>query len=336
VTTGEIGALQRLDPRDVFASEAQDFTPWLADNLGLLGESLGLEIELVQREMPVGRYSVDIYAKDIGTDRAIVIENQLEPTDHAHLGQLLTYAAGLESKIVVWISPEFRDEHRSAIEWLNLNSSEDVYFFGVELELLRIGDSLPAPNFNVVAQPSQWQKEATGGTRDGRSERQLAYHDFFVDLLDRIKSVNPGFTTASRIGYDSWLTFGVGRTGFWLSAAFSTGGFGIELNISPGSAEVNKRAYDELLSRRAEIEAAIGGELDWQRLDHAKQSRITSGREGVSVESSDEVLDEVKDWAVGELVRFREVFAPRVKVLDLTLPSPSGEPEKFDSGVVDD
>ena len=158
MTSKQLGHLKRLEPKAVWTSEPKDFTPWLADRIDLLSQALGIEIELIGKEVAVGDFSVDLYGKDIGTENGVVIENQLAPTDHTHMGQLLTYGAGLDAKVIIWISPSFRDEHRQAIEWLNLHT-EGLSFFGVELELLQIDDSLPAPHFKVVVQPNEWQEQ---------------------------------------------------------------------------------------------------------------------------------------------------------------------------------
>jgi hypothetical protein len=136
--------LGQLEPRTLWTREAYDFTPWLADNLSLLGEALGLDLELAQIEPAVGAFNADITARDTGRDRHVIIENQLEPTDHGHLGQLITYAAGLDAAVIAWISPEIREEHRQAIDWLNRHTSEKIEFFAIALEVVRIGDSKPA------------------------------------------------------------------------------------------------------------------------------------------------------------------------------------------------
>ena len=158
-----LGKLTREPPHDIWANEAKDFTPWLAKNISLLNEVLGLELEIEQREAPVGAFAVDLFGKEVGTGRPVIIENQLEKTDHTHLGQLLTYAAGLDAGIVIWVSPDVRDEHREAIHWLNGQTGDAVAFFAVELEMLRIDGSLPAPRFNVVAEPSGFQRAISGG-----------------------------------------------------------------------------------------------------------------------------------------------------------------------------
>lgn len=157
---GLVDALGRLEPvslRAVFANEASDFTPWLAENLDAVGQAVGLALELRQREYPVGRYSLDLLLED-AQGRVVIVENQLEQTDHTHLGQLLTYCAGTGADVVIWIARSVTDEHAAALEWLNDHTVAGVGFFGVEVELLRIGDSLPAPDFKLVVRPNDWAK----------------------------------------------------------------------------------------------------------------------------------------------------------------------------------
>ena len=313
----QLGKLERKDPREIWQREAQEFTPWLADNLTLLNEALGLEIELIQTEMPVGEFAVDIFGKEVGSDREVIVENQLGPTDHGHLGQLLTYAAGLEAKIVIWISPRFRDEHSQAVDWLNRHTTQETSFFAVELELLTIDNSAPAPHFKVVAQPSEWQKEIATERKQERSARQIAFHEFFTDLLSRLKTASPGYTTSSRVGYDSWMTFGAGRSGFSFNPAFVSGNrFRVELYIDTGDRMVNKLAFSDLKKKTVEIEEAVGEPLAWDSLESRRACRIFVEREA-STGSPPDILEDAKEWAVKRLIRFKEVFGPHLKAMPL-------------------
>ena len=322
--TNSLGRLIRVDPREVWASEPHGFTPWLSENLALLSEALGVEmIELTQTEMPVGEFALDIFAQEArSSGRRVIIENQLAAADHGHLGQLLTYAAGLDAGIVVWISPRIRDEYRQAITWLNTKTTDDLSFFGVEVELLRIDDSRPAPNFRVVAQPSDFQRQVTKSVTE-KSPRRVAYHDFFDDLLTRLKAQSPNFTSATRAPYESWMSFSGGRTGFGINPGFASGNrFRVEVYIDTGNKEANKSAFDQLLAMRTEIESIVESDSpwEWDRLDNRQACRIAVVKEG-SIDSPPAVLDELKTWAVTNLVAFRTVFAPRLSALKLTADS---------------
>ena len=153
-----LAKIERVDLREAWPNEARDFTPWLAENIAELGEALGMDLELQETEAAVGGYSLDVLATDRDQNRPVIIENQLEATNHAHLGQLLTYAAGYDANVIVWLTREFRDEHRQALDWLNQRTGEDTEFFGVVVELWRIGDSPLAPHFRLVATPNEWGK----------------------------------------------------------------------------------------------------------------------------------------------------------------------------------
>src|SRR5687767_12701248 len=161
-----LGRLERVDLRQCWSDEARDFTPWLAQegNMALLGDTIGLELEVEAQEKNVGLFRADILCKDTITGHFVLVENQLERTDHLHLGQLLTYAAGLEAVTIVWVARQFTEEHRAALDWLNGITNTTINFFGLEIELWRIGDSPLAPKFNVVSKPNDWSKTVREST----------------------------------------------------------------------------------------------------------------------------------------------------------------------------
>jgi hypothetical protein len=155
----DFGQLRTVDARVIWQSEPYHFTPWLVENVSALGNALGMDIVVEKREADVGGFSLDILAKNLGTGRPVIIENQLGGTDHDHLGKLLTYAAGFDAGDVIWIATSIREEHRQALEWLNQNTNSERRFFVVLLEILQIDESKPAPNFKLVVFPNDWQKE---------------------------------------------------------------------------------------------------------------------------------------------------------------------------------
>ncbi|MCA9449879.1 MAG: DUF4268 domain-containing protein, partial [Candidatus Omnitrophica bacterium] len=187
--TESLGRLEKIELRQAWTNEARDFTPWLAqeENLALLAETIGIELELEGQEKSVGPFSADILCKDSATGDWVLIENQLERTDHTHLGQLVTYSAGLEAVKVVWIAQRFTEEHRAALNWLNEISSEGVNFFGLEIELWKIGESPLAPKFNVVCKPNDWSKtvrETADKKLSETQEIQLAFWSEFKAFLE--------------------------------------------------------------------------------------------------------------------------------------------------------
>ena len=155
-----LGTLEEIgDLRTVWPKEASDFTPWLAANIGRLSEVVGIDIDIEETESAVGDFNVDIFAVDADTGKKIIIENQLEATDHDHLGKLITYASGKAADLVIWVVKKARDEHKAAIEWLNNHTTEDIGFILCEIKLYRIGDSAIAPAFSIIEQPNNWAKE---------------------------------------------------------------------------------------------------------------------------------------------------------------------------------
>jgi hypothetical protein len=309
-----LGSLTRVDPREAWKDEARNFTPWLADHLSVLGEALGLGLELEATEVHVGEFAADIVAKVPATGRLMVIENQLERTDHSHLGQLLTYAAGKGASMVVWIAPVIRDEHRQALDWLNLNTAEGQDFFGVEVELLRIGTSPMAPHFKVVSQPNEWAKATKAATGSEPSELGLRYQEFFSNLLERFKAMRPGITTGSRVGTNHWYTFSAGRSGFGFVWSMATRNrLRVELYIDVGNAQSNTHYFNELRADAAELEILVGEQIAWEELQGKKACRICVYRP-VNKETFDRD-PALTDWALVTMSKWVDAFRPRIAAL---------------------
>jgi hypothetical protein len=178
--SSRLGWLRSIAPREVWSHKARDFTQWLLLNADVLSDVLGMQLELTEAEHTVGGFSLDLIGSDLTTGETVIVENQLERTDHAHMGQLLTYAGGTDAVNVVWCAPPFREEHRAALNWLNARTDENARFFGVEIAVVRIDESRPAPSFRLVAQPNDWSKQAHAGSTDTvvRGKR-LAYSEFW-------------------------------------------------------------------------------------------------------------------------------------------------------------
>ena len=201
-----LGSLKSVDIRDVWKDEARDFTPWLLRNVEELSAALGLDLELHQAEHPVGRFSLDLIGVLGGTQDRVIIENQLGPSDHAHFGQLLTYAGGTDAKYVIWIASKFRDEYISAIKWLNDGTTDDINFFAVEVGAVQIGDSLPAPLFTVVAQPNEGSKEVKANAAAAISgERGQLQVEFWTKYLAQVAVERPAWTSSRRGRPQNWF-----------------------------------------------------------------------------------------------------------------------------------
>ena len=317
-TTQELATIERVDVRGVWSNEANDFTPWLAEHIFELGEALGLDIESRITEAPVGDFALDILAHDVGRDRPVAIENQLEATDHSHLGQLLTYAAGYEANVLIWIAREFKDEHREALDLLNRRTDEESEFFGVVVEVWRIDESRPAPHFKVVSAPNDWRK-AKVSRRAGPSERDRRCRAFFQRLLDTMREEHQ-FTNQRRTSATQWCSFpSDAPRGLSYNAVISFASNGetrVELYISPGEKDRNKAAFDQLEAHREAIESELGP-LEWERLDNYKPCRVSTLRRPGGIDDNEEALEEVHDWMVERLLAFRTVFGPRLAELDV-------------------
>ena len=311
--TGEpLSSIETVDLRRVWPNEAVDFTPWLERNITALGDALGMDLEFSEREAPVGGYSLDILATEPHGNRRVVIENQLEKTNHDHLGKLLTYAAGYDAGVVVWLSREFTDEHRQALDWLNQRTGEDTLFFGVVVELWKIDSSRPAPHFNLVAQPNDWRKERiTGRSAATVSERDERYRQFFQGLIDTLREKHK-VTSARKAQPSNWYEFAGGRTGIRYSATWRKKWAGMALYIDlPGGADANLNLLERLEEHKEEIEATIGQPLDWLRLENRRACRIAATRRG-SIDDPQETLAEIRKWMVDMLLGFRDAFGPRI------------------------
>lgn len=308
----KFGELKYLDLRSIWANESQNFTPWLAENIQKLGEVLGMDLEIVEREAGVGNFSLDLLAKDLGTGHNVVIENQFGTTNHDHLGKLLTYAAGFNASTVIWISEEFREEHRSALEWLNGRTGSDTQFFGVIVEVFRIDESKPAYRFRSVISPNEWEKAKRISSSESISPRAEAYQQYFQKLIDELREKH--HFTGARVGQpQSWYSFSSGIAGLYYGACFSQGQkVRVELYIDQGDAETNKQIFDALAASRQDIEQEFGEPLEWARLDDRRASRIALYRAG-SIEDDEDTLTEIRIWMIERLLKIRKVFSLRLR-----------------------
>ena len=309
----DLATIQRVELRSVWSHEAEEFTPWLAENIGVLGEALEMNLEVEDLEASVGSYALDILARD-QDNRQVVIENQLEATDHTHLGQLLTYAAGFDANVVVWIARKFRDEHRDALDLLNRRTGEDTEFFGVEVELWKIDDSRPAPNFNLVATPNEWRKQTIRAV--GRvSERRRRYRDFWRPLTDTLREEH-SFMEPQSLNPKSYRSFPTGHAeGVKYDVNFYSQGRAVaKLYIGGPDKDWNKELFDQLEERKGDLEAEFGETFEWERRSRGKTSEIRVVRHG-SPDDDEETLADIRAWMVERLLKFKQVFGPRLDEL---------------------
>ncbi|MFN7881466.1 MAG: DUF4268 domain-containing protein [bacterium] len=310
-----LARLERLTLRTAWKHEAGEFTPWLAqeENLQLLSEALGLsELELVATEHPVGDFKVDILCSD--DDGEIIIENQLEKTNHTHLGQIITYAAGVGAKKVVWVAESFRPEHVAALEFLNQNTTGDLNFFAVEVELWRIADSPMAPSFNVVVKPNDWTKAGRESARAASTatpskQLQLQFWRDFVAHLQQVKS--PLRFRSPRAQH--WLTAALGRSGFNLSATANTrdSRIGMEVYIFH---DQSKEFFGLLYNQSDEIEQKLGLVLEWQQLPESHACRIAVFKTDAPLEDHAQ-WPKYFAWLTDVATKLDAVFRPLIRDL---------------------
>lgn len=306
------GELNKVGLREIWPHEASDFTPWLAENIDELGKALGMDLELIEQEASVGDFSLDILAKDLGSSKSVIIENQLTQTDHDHLGKLLTYAAGFNASIVIWVSEAIREEHRQAMDWLNQRTDNETSFFGVVVEVIKIDNSKPAFNFKLVASPNEWQKNKKRQTqRASVSTKGEKYQNYFQGLIDTLRETHR-FTSAKAGQPQNWYSFSSGVSGLTYGANFSQGGKArAELYIDLGDQEKNKYVFDQLSNIKSELENSLGEKLSWERLDNKRASRLALYTDS-SIEDSDSDLEKTKEWHIDRLLKLKSTLSNEI------------------------
>ena len=313
----DLGKLVKVDLRKVWADEAVGFTPWLAqeENIKLLGDTIGIELEVEAQEKPVGPFSADILCKDTVSNHWVLIENQLEKTDHTHLGQLMTYAAGLDAVTIIWIAKKFTDEHRAAMDWLNEITDESINFFGLEVELWQIGESPIAPKFNIISKPNEWSKTvkttAVKGELSETKKLQLEYWTIFRELMEESES----FVRCQKPAPQHWTCFSIGRSYFYLVARVNTreNEIGVYLCICGPEKQPHFNLLNE--NYRKQIESEIDMKLNWRELPDAKESQIAASSLKADPKNKNNWPEQHK-WLKKTLETFHKVLSPIVRELD--------------------
>lgn len=302
----KLGKLKKLDLRSYWQHEAFNFTKWLAEpeNLGELSDEIGIGIEGVQTEANIGRFHVDILAQEENTGRTIIIENQLEQTDHAHLGQLITYAAGKKAEYIIWIVREVREEHTQAIDWLNEHTDDEINFFLVRVELWQIGESLPAPKFTILCRPNDWAKSVRGGTLPGDlSDTKTMQLDFWQQLREYAAEVKSELKLRSPRP-QHWYDISIGRADCHLALIANTVDrqVGCECYIPN-----DKELFQRFLKNKDAIEKEllVTEPLQWQELPEKKASRI---RVLHPIDFNKQDRKEAFDWLIKTATKFKKVF----------------------------
>lgn len=301
----ELSKLVQIPLRDVWKHEALDFTQWLAlpENIEHLSDAIGVDIINTQTEVGVGQFHVDILAED-ESGRKIVIENQLEPTNHDHLGKIITYASGLQAEVIVWIVERAREEHEQAINWLNENTTENANFFLLQIEAWKIGDSAPAPRFNVIAKPNDWAKTIKqSGTGNKVTELKLQQQSFFEELREYGEQNAKYIKSWQTPRAQHWYTIRVGSSQAKISVTLNSKEqqVAVELYIND-----SKELFNKILMKKDEIEEKLGMKLDWQELPDKKASRIIITHSGDFTDESQ--TSELIVWLTETADKFSKVF----------------------------
>ena len=318
-----LGRLVAVDLRQAWTSEASHFTPWLAqaENMVLLGEAIGLELEVEAQEKNVGPFRADILCRNTVDGSWVLIENQLERTDHTHLGQLLTYAAGLDAVTIVWVASAITEEHRAALDWLNRTTNDKINFFGLEIELWRIANSPLAPKFNVVSKPNDWTQtvlDAARGMEAGEitptKQLQLA---FWTQLRDDARQRHTTVKFQKPLP-QHWTTLAIGRSDFYMVATVNMQDGEVSAQLVLNSLYA-KAEFKVLEANRLEIEQQAGVQFEWREMPEKRQSRIDTRRAADPTDQS--TWPELFNWLIGRLELIHRVFGPRVKALRLADPA---------------
>ena len=312
----ELGRLEKIELRELWKGEASDFTPWLSleENIALLGNTIGVELEIVDQEKSVGMYRADILCKDTLADRYVLIENQLERTDHGHLGQLLTYAAGLDAVTIIWIAKTFSEEHRAAIDWLNNISDEKFNFFGIEIEVYKIGESVPAPFFQIIAKPNDWSKSLRKGTVSNvkiteTKQLQLEYwgamKNYFESSGTNLKTQKPK--------PQHWTNFAIGKSNFYLSATVSMRDSFIRIELIIDGNEAKENYFKIKNQYESELIEYFDDEVEWNELPDAKLSSIHIKKDANTNRRSE--WSEQHEWFRINIEKFDDFFRQKLKLI---------------------
>lgn len=302
----KLGKLEEVDIRKVWPHEQYDFSKWLAteENIKELGDALNLSLTDVETEKFVGNYRCDILCKDEITGKMVLIENQLEPTNHDHLGKIITYASGLDAAVVVWIVASARDEHASAIEWLNKYTDDEISFFLVEVHAYKIGDSDPAPQFKIIEQPNDFVKIVKAVSKNSdMNESQKNRLEFWTQFNEVVDSQGKPFNKR-KATTDHWYNVAIGSSDASISIDLVNKEHRIRVSLWIND---NKDIFDALFQRKDEIETALGFGLEWNRLDNKKASYICTYIKGLDFKKQDNypmLMEQIVDL----VLKMRNVF----------------------------
>lgn len=306
-----LGKLKEIDIRNVWQHEQYDFSKWLAseENINELGDTLNLSLTEVETEKFVGNYRCDILCRDEITGKVVLIENQLESTNHDHLGKIITYASGLDASVVVWIVATAREEHASAIEWLNKHTDDDLSFFLVEVHAYKIGDSCPAPQFKIIEQPNDFAKSVKAiSKKSDISETEAKRLEFWTQLNEILEERGKPFNKR-KATTDHWYCVAMGSSECYISIDLVNKEHKIRVGVW---IQDNKELYDYFYENKTEIENSCKFELTWDRLDNKKASLACTYITGLDFDNQ-ENYPELINKAIDLVLTLRKSFVPYLK-----------------------
>ncbi len=307
-----VSRLEVVPIREAFKHEAHHFTRWLEEHIEALEDRIGVKMTVIQREKDVGDFNVDLLCED-ANGHAIIIENQLEKTDHSHLGQLLTYLVNLDAKTAIWIASEPRPEHKRVIDWLNESTPSDISFYLIKVEAIRIVDSPFAPLFTVLIAPDN-QAKIVGEKKKEWANSHLQREEFWKGLLERSrKNKIILFSAVSPSRYD-YINTGAGKTGIYYTYKLRKDDTEINLYIDLKTGEKNKQIYDELYKDKEEIEKAFGEKLEWDRGDNKRSSLILKRYQEGGL-STPEKWEELQDKLIDGMDRFHKAIDHKLNII---------------------
>ena len=307
-----IGKIRRVALREVWKHEAHDFTTWIEENIEVLSEVIDVDLANAERERAAGTFSVDVVAED-AQGNPVIIENQLEKSDHDHLGKLITYLTSIGASTAIWIVSDPRPEHVKAVTWLNESSAASFYM--LKIEAIRIGESPPAPLLTMIVGPSEEGRKA-GDTKKEFAEQHLLRKRFWTSLLDRAREKTTLHSNISPSHYN-WIGTGAGRRGFHYNYVVTRDGTTVELYIDRGkdSKEENQTIFDSLNEHRDEVEQAVGTSLDWERLDDKRACRIARRFHQGGYNTVEDQWPAIQDAMIDTMVRLEHVLSPHIAKL---------------------
>lgn len=311
----KIGKLKKVDIRELWKGEATDFTPWLAkeENISQLGEEIGIELEVLEQERNVGPFRADILCQSTMDEHFILIENQLERTDHTHLGQIMTYAAGLDAVTVIWIAKQFSEEHRATVDWLNRITDEKFNFFGIEIEAYQIGDSLPAPMFQIVSNPNEWSKTMKSAAKSQNLTETKALNLEYWSAMKKYFEQNGTFLKQQKPQPQHWTTFAIGKSNYSMAAVSSVRDKFIraEFLINTDNSKQDFRILKEKFENESYLQ--IDNKLVWDEIPDKKVAGVFLKKE-VNVEDRTD-WENQHQWFMETLEKFDKFFRSKIKQL---------------------